>query len=287
MRVHLVTYGTARFWHRQRILGWSARAHGVADTVTHWNPARLRHHGFDQLAPEISLHERGSGFWSWKPYIIHQALMNVPDGDVVFYCDVGRRFPFKILDRPLAPFLEWMQKSEQSFMPGLRITWRGPLSVWTKRDAFVLTGNDAEPAWNAPTIQASFSLWKAGNASVDFISRWLKLCANRTLISDDPDTCGLPSLPGFHEHRHDQSLLSLLCFQSEVAGFDTGPDSSPIDTRDPSAVIGHYFKIPPLPSPPLWGACKPLVMTMEATEKSLRHIFHFNEDLPSHPLAAD
>ena len=286
-RIHLVTYGTTRFRHRQWLLGASARLHRVVDTVTHWNPARLQRSSFDRIFPSIGLHERGSGFWSWKPFIIGQKLIETPDGDLVFYCDVGRRFPYKILDRPLIPFLNWMDLNQQEFMPGLQVTWRGPLSTWTKRDAFVFTNMDQPNAWAAPTVQASFSLWRNGPESRAFVSKWLEWCSDRRLISDDPSLCGEPELPDFHEHRHDQALLSLLCLRNHLQGFDAGSASPPLDTRDPSAVMGHYFETPRLRPPLLWKIIRPCVSIAENTEEFLRHIFRINPALASHPLAMD
>jgi hypothetical protein len=78
MRVHLVTYATPRFRHREWILGLSARLAGVADTVTAWTPKRLLGAGFEQRCQGIALSERGSGFWAWKPFIIAAKLREVP-----------------------------------------------------------------------------------------------------------------------------------------------------------------------------------------------------------------
>lgn len=63
----------------------------------------LRNAGFEGRCKDIKLSERGSGFWAWKPFIIDAKLREVPDGDLVFYCDVGRLHPFKLLDQPLTP----------------------------------------------------------------------------------------------------------------------------------------------------------------------------------------
>ena len=287
MRIHLVTYATARFRHRQWVLGTSAMLHGIVDAVTHWTPSSLRGTDFPNLAPDIGLEERGSGFWAWKPYIILRKLNELPAGDMVFYCDIGRRYPFKILNRPLDPFLEWMAQTGQDFIPGLEIGWRGPLSTWTKQDAFVLTGMDHPAARSAPTVQASFSLWRAGPASRAFVGEWTEWCADRRLISDDPSTCGKPEHADFHEHRHDQSLLSLLCLRSGVRGYDAGPSSPPIDTRDPSAFIAHYTGLPPRRSPAAWRVFRPCLAAAEASEKLFRRLIQINADRPSHHLAMD
>jgi hypothetical protein len=110
-KIHLVSYATPQYRHWQIILGLSARLNGVVDAVDSWSLGKLKKVGFEKIIPEIRLNERGSGFWSWKPFIIQKRLNEIPDGDVVLYCDVGRIYPFKLLDRSIAPCLRWMWHS--------------------------------------------------------------------------------------------------------------------------------------------------------------------------------
>jgi hypothetical protein len=46
-------------------------------------------------------------------------------------------------------------------------------------------------------------------ASVRFVDEWLKIAENLHLIDDSPSR--LRNFPEFREHRHDQSIFSLLC----------------------------------------------------------------------------
>ena len=287
MRIHLVTYATPRFRLRQLVLGWSARLSHVADTVTSWTPEMLRDAGLENRCKDIKLSERGSGFWAWKPFIIDAKLRAVPDGDLVFYCDVGRRFPYKILEQSLTPFLQWMKQNGQDFLPGLSISWRGPLSVWCKRDAFTLTEMDTPDAHAAASVQASFSLWRGGSASRDFVDQWLDMCSNRQLISDDPGICGHPEFPEFHEHRHDQSLLTLCCLKNSTRALEMGGQPAPIDTRDPSQVLFFLYRTPPHNASLPWKFLKVMIRIMESLEKFLRRFLKFNHDLTDHPLAID
>lgn len=236
MRIHLATYATPIFLHRQWFLGKSALANRVVDSVTNWTPSRLLAAGFNSRAPKISLRSRGSGFWAWKPFIIEHHLARIPDGDFVLYCDVGRRNDFKQLTWPLDGLMGWMNTRNQDILPGLLIPWKGPMSMWTKRDAFLLTGMDSPEAHSATPIQTSFSLWKAGRAAREVASAWMDLCAEPNLVGDVRGVCGLPELPDFKDHRHDQSLLTLCCLRKGVEGLDLGAIMPPIDTQHPSEV---------------------------------------------------
>jgi len=240
-KVHLVTFGTPRFYHRQLLLGLSARLNDVVDTVTTWSPHKLLTAGFSERFKELRLEERGCGYWAWKPFIIQKRLEQVPDGDIVFYCDVGRRYPFTLLDQPIAPFIEWMDSMGQEIMPGVENTWDGPVGLWTKRDAMFYTNMDREEVYESIIIQAGFSFWRAGLQSHEFIEKWLDLCSERKLISDDASACGLPELPQFREHRHDQSLLTLLCLEEKLKGFRFTESRPSFQSGNPSEVLKYKF----------------------------------------------
>lgn len=234
MQIHLVTFATTRFRHRQHLLGWSAVANKVVTCVTHWTPKKLMAAGFENRCPAIRLNERGSGFYAWKPFIIQKKLEEVLEGDIVFYCDVGRTFPYKLLSGSLEVFLDWMQKHDQTVMPGIKIPWYGPLSMWTKRDAFVSMAMDEPSIHSAAPIQAGYSIWINNFESKEIVKEWMNLSANRQLISDDPSILGFPELPDFYEHRHDQSLLSLVCLRRYIKGMDVGYKRPSIDFTNPS-----------------------------------------------------
>ena len=236
MAIHLVTFASPRFRHRQLLLGWSALANGVTNSVTHWTPRKILVAGFENRCPSIRLSERGSGFYAWKPFIIQKKLTEVPEGDIVFYCDIGRTFPYKLLSGSLQFFLDWMKAHKQSVMPGIQIPWGGPMSMWTKRDAFVSMSMDSTQVYSSSPIQASFSIWVNNLASRDIAKAWMVLSADRQMISDDASKLGLPELPDFREHRHDQSLLSLVCLKRGVMGIDLGPNLPNVDSKHPSEV---------------------------------------------------
>lgn len=237
MQIHLVTYATPRFRLRQRILGLSARVNKVADTVTHWTPQTLRAAGFEERCKGIRLNERGSGFWAWKPFIIDEKLRKVPDGDIVYYCDVGRRYPFKTLEQSIAPFVRWMHSEHQDVLPGLHIPWKGPMSMWTKRAAFMAAGLDDILTHQSAPIQASFSLWIAGEPARNLCKDWLELCSRPFLINDEPSPTPETDLPDYFENRHDQSLLSLCCIRKGVKGLNLGSRLPAIDTQHPDEVM--------------------------------------------------
>ena len=215
-KVILVSYAgaadppiNARLLAAQQSLVASAAAAGV-DRVISWQRPALTATSFYQQHREILDRKRGGGFWLWKPYIILQALKSASDDDVIVYWDVGRVRP-NILTRSVKPLVGWC-RDHNGIFPGVPTF---PHGRWTKRDCFHLMGCDSDEFWNARQIQATFSLW-SGRAAVEFVSQWMQWCCDRRCLTDDPNECGLPNLPGFREHRHDQSVLTNLCIKQKL-----------------------------------------------------------------------
>jgi len=277
--VHLVTYATPRFRHRQWFLGASALANEAADHVHAWSPSKVAEAGFSDCAPGIRLDERGSGFWAWKPFIIHHAFTRAKPGDLVFYCDVGRRYPFKQLKFFPGALVGWMASQGQDVLPGLEIPWKGPMCQWTKRDAFIATGMDLPEVHRAIPIQASFSLWRVGPAAKELLEYWLEWSLRRDLISDDPGICGVPELPEFHDHRHDQSLLTLACLKCGIKGVDIGKRLPGIDTQHPCEVA--TLVDPDSGGKPLVAGrmLELLIWPVQTIESAMRRVVSFGEPL--------
>jgi len=71
-------------------------------------------------------------------------------------------------------------------------------------------GCDTEKYHQSPHVQAGYSAWSNSNSSIKFLTEWLSWCTNTAVITDNPNIYGKPNLPGFRDHRHDQSILSNL-----------------------------------------------------------------------------
>jgi hypothetical protein len=241
MRIHLTSYATPKYRHRQILLAASARANRIVDAVTSWNPQMLMASGFSELASELSLTERGSGYWAWKPFVILKALEGLTDGDLVLYCDAGRKYPYILLDTPLDCFTTWMDSHNQDIMPGIYIPWVGSMEAWTKQDAFLKTGIYGEDIRNAPPIQASFSLWRNTAKTRAFVEEWLGWCVQRQLVSDDPSVNVEIESAKFKAHRHDQSLLNLCCHKYKIKGIHIGSEEPLYNERDPSQILSYVF----------------------------------------------
>lgn len=160
---------------------------------------------------------RGAGYWLWKPQIILQELQKLDKDDVLVYSDAGRSsyYQFKSLPKNCISLTK-----KHGFLLGPTIGQHGPMSKWTKRDAFVLLNMDKPEIYNLPPIQATYSFWTPCKEAFDFLELWISACEDERILTDLPNTQGFVNLNGFKDHRHDQSVLSLLAFQRKAKYLD-------------------------------------------------------------------
>jgi hypothetical protein len=82
-----------------------------------------------------------------------------------------------------------------------------------------------EPLYHdCPQVQASWSVWRKSEKSLRFVREWCGHCARRVLVSGDLEHGHAGEVPGFVEHRWDQSLLTLLSWRENLQPLECGPE---------------------------------------------------------------
>lgn len=147
---------------------------------------------------------RGAGYWIWKYYFADKILKDksITKDDIIFYADSGSHFVDKI-DK----IIEVFQRDNLSVMTYAQLYIS---SMWTKRDAFILTGCDESKYFNTSQRVGGFFMFKKDDFSINFFEELLKYSQDYRIITDSQNECGLPNYPDFIEHRHDESLISLI-----------------------------------------------------------------------------
>lgn len=204
MAIVLVSYAAGAPIHaaNQRALRDSAHALGLFDRMEMRGPLEPDH-PLRRDNPAIFASLSGAGLWLWKPQIILDALLRAAPDDLIVYADSGSRFR-----RSPAPLLELARRHD-----AVLIVNDYPNIAFTKRDAFILTDTDVPACHASAQLDAAFMIWRNTPASRDLVRRWLELCQDPRALDDQPSRCGLPELPSFRSHRHDQALLTLLVWR--------------------------------------------------------------------------
>lgn len=215
MKKVLINYAHRHFLQAQQLNTKSAIE------VAHFDEAiAYSSHDIDRVFSQENQHilqqSKGAGYWLWKPYFIDKTLKQMNEGDLLFYSDSGAHFIHDI-----EPLIELLHNEHGLLL--FRLEDFHQNKKWTKRDCFVLMDLDHEPYISAPQVIASFIVCLNNSFSRDFIAQWLSYARDPRIITDELNTCGLPNYDEFVDHRHDQSILSLLSYKHNIS---TIPDIS-------------------------------------------------------------
>ena len=167
---------------------------------------------FAEKHSDILQCNRGEGYGLWKPYIIHQLLQKIKDNDFVFYIDSHYCFVEKITGL----YEEYMKNNDLMVWknrPPNEPIWymrnRCKMDVIMKYDMYDKVFREkAEDCWAGALIV------KKTEKGVQYIKEWLDMCCIYEDISDSPSRAPNSSL--FIEHRHDQSLLSIILHKNNI-----------------------------------------------------------------------
>jgi hypothetical protein len=140
---------------------------------------------------------RGAGYYVWKSRVVQLTLEKMSDGDELLYLDSSIE-----ISNPLASAFKLLD--EQDIIPFYQPYTEKP---WTKADVIAKLKSPPE---HLETIQpmAGVLLMRKTPAVIALVNEWVELSSDLHLIDDSPSI--IPNHPEFIEHRHDQSIWSLL-----------------------------------------------------------------------------
>lgn len=196
-----ITFGDDKFAESRDYAAKMAKRWGGFDKVIVYTPNDIDE-DFKKEHEDIFCIKRGYGLWLWKPYLIYKTLNEeAKDGDMLFYGDGGAFFmrSIRYIEKSLGDDDIWVSCV--------------PLCEWqfTKADAFeLLSCKDVDYKMTAQA-QGGFLYIRKTQDSMSFIKKWLDACCDLRLLHPDNIALGLENPVGFHGHREDQSILSLLC----------------------------------------------------------------------------
>jgi hypothetical protein len=203
MKKILITFGDRKYYGSMKRLENTAREIGKVDEVHQYSQEWLQHTGFWKQNAFILQRPRGAGYWIWKPYILLDAMnLYMEDGDIVMYSDAGVE-----VIKDLSPLYDLAQEKDRIVF---RLAGKHNNKTWTKRDTFVLMGCDEQKYWDAIQTTASYHLWKKTDANIQFLTDYMKFLRDPRIVTDDVNMAGKQNFMEFRDHRHDQSVLSLM-----------------------------------------------------------------------------
>jgi hypothetical protein len=149
----------------------------------------------------IMKNNKGYGYWLWKPYIIKKTIETLNDGDILLYLDSGCEININKRNEMLNYFN--IIKTEH-IITAFTYTEKH----WNKMDLILYLNANSKEYTDTPQRQAGALLFYVCDKTRRIINEWYDTACNYHLIDDSPSVS--KNYDGFKEHRHDQSIFSLL-----------------------------------------------------------------------------
>lgn len=220
MKIYFITYGSGKFKYSSKRVSKEAESLGFFSKTFVFTekdlPLTIR-------SSPLFYNVKGGGFWLWKPYIIDKLLSEIDEGDIVVYSDAGSELLnsdkwneyFNLMNYYSSIFFQYRENvyygwnkfnSKYNDSPKLKF-WTKASTVNHFRNLFSSDNDWLEKS----KICAGLIIIKKDKNSQDLIKEWMNnMLFFPHIVCDLFENEKMNQIQGFSEHRHDQSILSIL-----------------------------------------------------------------------------
>lgn len=206
-KVFLVAFADGAFAGRKRQFIHEAQGMNVFDKILFFDTSQLPDGFRAQHMAFMQSQRRGLGYWIWKPQVIGIALDQAGPNDLVVYMDAG--FTLNASGRPR--LLEYLEIAMDSPFKMLSFQNVHTEYMWTKADLAKRLGVDqSSHIMKTSQLSSGFIVLGKTPSNIDIIKQWQNLAVEENYRYSDDSPSAHSNHPHFQEHRHDQSISSLL-----------------------------------------------------------------------------
>lgn len=144
---------------------------------------------------------RGYGYWLWKSYIIKKRMENMADNDILLYLDCGCELSIGRKDK----LLECINIVKTDKIVG---TTTYIEREWNKMDLIEKLRMNKNEYLDTNQRQAGANLFLVCKETRLLVNEWYEISSDYHNIDDSQSI--MTNFKCFKEHRHDQSIFSLL-----------------------------------------------------------------------------
>lgn len=149
----------------------------------------------------IKNNRRGYGYWLWKSYIIKKEMEKMNDGDILLYLDCG----CELYDKEKSWLSECINIVKEDLIIGTYCCYE---KDWNKMDLIIKLDVNDDKYLNCEQHQAGAIMFLVCEQTRKIVNEWYELGCDYHNIDDSPSI--IKNYDNFKEHRHDQSIFSLL-----------------------------------------------------------------------------
>ena len=242
-KIH-ISFGNEEYYKSLDLLEKTTLEIGKVDQFIRYTQEWLKKEPFWNKNSFILNQKRGCGYWIWKSYIILNTFETLEEGDIVLYSDAGLR----VIDNlnPLFDIAQTLPNDGKVIFKVPEVGATHKASKWTKRDCFILTGCDEAKYWNANMTNGAVSLWVKNEENDKFLREWQRYLRDPRIVTDDPNMCGKANFADCIDHRHDQSVLTILVTKYNYELFrdptQWGNDEMGLFANSPYRQLFHHHR---------------------------------------------
>jgi hypothetical protein len=151
--------------------------------------------------------KRGYGFWLWKPYIIRSVLQDVEADDIIVYMDSGCTINVEGKQR-LNEYIDLLNSQTKFDIISFQMCMLPEVKY--SKYALMKHMNVNNEDQHSGQCNATVILIRKGKHSISLTNKWYNIASIYNLINDEHHS---QEHKMFIDHRHDQSIFSILVKQ--------------------------------------------------------------------------
>ena len=230
-QIYFLSFADRRLQKSLKRIKKQAKEIGVFDKIYCWDERNLDK-SFWKKWGNFCRTNRGFGFWIYKPQMVLQVFEEMQDGDILQYCDAGCHI-HKCGKMRQLQYFDMLEQSESGI---IAFDQEGCIEKeWTKGDLFDYFSVRLNSDITESNIYCGgIFIMRKCKKSIDFVNKWISVWYNNIRLLDDSPSIS-PNFEDFKEHRHDQSVFSILCKINNVpviASYETWPPYPIAAARD-------------------------------------------------------
>jgi hypothetical protein len=219
MKIYFVTYGNKKFKYSVKRIKKEAQKLNIFSAILDFSEKDLP---ISITSSPLFLNGKGGGYWLWKPYIIQKVMKKIRKGDVIFYIDSGSQIYksskwteyFNKLKDYDSIFFQYKENFNYGWSKNTNYVDSPKIKYWIKKSAVNhfkhMFDNDAD--WlEKSKLCAGVSFIKKTDNNIELVDEWLNhMLLFPEIVVDPLESEKSHQIDGFGEHRHDQSIISVL-----------------------------------------------------------------------------
>jgi beta-1,4-mannosyl-glycoprotein beta-1,4-N-acetylglucosaminyltransferase len=203
--ITFITYGDTAFEKSRTRLIKEAQDTGIFKRCIGYTPDDLDEE-FKMSCKSLLSQKRGGGYWCWKPHVVLKTMQSIPENEWILYADAGCTLVRERKEQVLEQ-IEIMEK-ENKLVSAYQMNHLE--KSWTKGDMFNYFGIvENKHIKETGQYVGGVFLVKNHEKTRRIFERMLEIMSGLSFLIDDSPSI-ISNDSSFNEHRHDQSLFSII-----------------------------------------------------------------------------